>query len=46
MFGYANETENYMPLALDLSYWQELAIFGRENNEITYLRPDAKSQLL
>jgi S-adenosylmethionine synthetase len=49
MFGYAtNETENYMPLALDLSHklLQELAILRRENNEITYLRPDAKSQLL
>jgi S-adenosylmethionine synthetase len=48
MFGYAtNETENYMPLALDLSHQllQELAILRRENNEITYLRPDAKSQV-
>jgi S-adenosylmethionine synthetase len=48
MFGYAtNETENYMPLALDLSHklLQELAILRRENNEITYLRPDAKSQV-
>jgi S-adenosylmethionine synthetase len=37
MFGYAtNETENYMPLALDLSHklLQELAILRRENNEI------------
>jgi S-adenosylmethionine synthetase len=48
MFGYAtNETENYMPLALDLSHklLQELAILRREMNEITYLRPDAKSQV-
>jgi len=48
MFGYAtNETENYMPLALDLSHTllQELALLRRENSEITYLRPDAKSQV-
>ena len=48
MFGYAtSETENYMPLALDLSHklLQELAVLRRENNEITYLRPDAKSQV-
>jgi S-adenosylmethionine synthetase len=48
MFGYAtNETENYMPLALDLSHTllQELAILRRDNTEITYLRPDAKSQV-
>jgi len=48
MFGYAtNETENLMPLALDLSHklLQELAVIRRENNEITYLRPDAKSQV-
>jgi S-adenosylmethionine synthetase len=48
MFGYAtNETENFMPLALDLSHklLQELAVIRRENNEITYLRPDAKSQV-
>ena len=48
MFGYAtNETENLMPLALDLSHklLQELAVLRRENNEITYLRPDAKSQV-
>ncbi|GIZ09202.1 methionine adenosyltransferase [Flavobacterium sp. UMI-01] len=48
MFGYAtNETDNYMPLALDLSHklLQELAALRRENNEITYLRPDAKSQV-
>jgi len=48
MFGYAtNETENYMPLALELShrFLIELAQLRRENNEITYLRPDAKSQV-
>jgi S-adenosylmethionine synthetase len=48
MFGYAtNETENYMPLALDLSHaiLIELANLRRENVEITYLRPDAKSQV-
>ena len=48
MFGYAtNETENYMPLALDLSHkiLIELAALRRENKEIKYLRPDAKSQV-
>ena len=48
MFGYAtNETDDYMPLALDLSHklLQELAELRRENSEITYLRPDAKSQV-
>lgn len=48
MFGYANnETENYMPLALDLAHRLlfELAALRRENKEITYLRPDAKSQV-
>ncbi|WP_149527493.1 methionine adenosyltransferase [Sphingobacterium hotanense] len=48
MFGYANnETENYMPLALDISHrlLYELAALRRENREITYLRPDAKSQV-
>ena len=48
MFGYAtNETDDYMPLALDLSHklLQELAALRRENNEITYLRPDSKSQV-
>ncbi len=48
MFGYAtNETENFMPLALDLSHLilKELAELRRENNEITYLRPDSKSQV-
>ncbi len=48
MFGYAtNETENFMPLALDLSHLllRELADIRREDKEITYLRPDAKSQV-
>ena len=48
MFGYAtNETENYMPLALDLAHKLliELAALRRENKEIVYLRPDAKSQV-
>jgi S-adenosylmethionine synthetase len=48
MFGYAvNETEDYMPLALDLAHKLliELAELRRENKEITYLRPDAKSQV-
>ncbi|MFT5258228.1 MAG: S-adenosylmethionine synthetase [Polaribacter sp.] len=48
MFGYAtDETENYMPLALELSHRLliELAKLRRENNDITYLRPDAKSQV-
>ncbi|MEQ8925209.1 MAG: methionine adenosyltransferase [Fulvivirga sp.] len=48
MFGYAtNETENYMPLALDLSHkiLIELAKLRREGKELTYLRPDAKSQV-
>lgn len=48
MFGYATkETHNYMPLALDISHkiLQELAKLRRENNEITYLRPDAKAQV-
>jgi S-adenosylmethionine synthetase len=48
MFGYAtNETSNYMPLALDLSHRLliELALLRRENDDITYLRPDAKSQV-
>ena len=48
MFGYAtNETENYMPLALDLSHALliELANLRREDYEIKYLRPDAKSQV-
>ena len=48
MFGYAtNETDNYMPLALDLSHriLIELAELRRENNDITYLRPDSKSQV-
>ena len=48
MFGYAcNETKDYMPLALDLSHkiLIELAELRRENNEVTYLRPDSKSQV-
>lgn len=48
MFGYAtNETENYMPLALDLAHTilKELSQLRRENKEIQYLRPDAKSQV-
>ncbi|MDP5157214.1 MAG: methionine adenosyltransferase [Flaviramulus sp.] len=48
MFGYAtNETENFMPLALDLSHriLKELAELRRENKEINYLRPDSKSQV-
>ncbi len=48
MFGYAtNETENYMPLALDIAHaiLIELASLRRENSAITYLRPDAKSQV-
>ena len=48
MFGYASkETENYMPLALDLSHkiLIELAAMRREGTEIGYLRPDAKSQV-
>ena len=48
MFGYAtNETENYMPLALEISHCilKELAAIRRENKEINYLRPDSKSQV-
>jgi S-adenosylmethionine synthetase len=48
MFGYAsNETEDYMPLALDLAHkiLIELAALRRENKQIKYLRPDAKSQV-
>jgi S-adenosylmethionine synthetase len=48
MFGYAtNETANYMPLALDLAHkiLLELAVLRRENKDIPYLRPDAKSQV-
>jgi len=48
MFGYAtDETENYMPLALDISHkiLIELAKLRRENKDITYLRPDSKSQV-
>lgn len=48
MFGYATtETDSYIPLALDLSHkiLIELAALRRENKEISYLRPDAKSQV-
>lgn len=48
MFGYAtNETANYMPLALDLAHTilKELSAIRREDTEIRYLRPDAKSQV-
>ena len=48
MFGYAiNETENYMPLALDLAHTilRELSKLRREGDAIPYLRPDAKSQV-
>ena len=48
MFGYAtSETDNYMPLALDLAHALliELAAIRRENTDIKYLRPDAKSQV-
>ncbi|MBQ3908231.1 MAG: methionine adenosyltransferase, partial [Bacteroidaceae bacterium] len=48
MFGYAtNETENYMPLSLDLAHrlLRVLADIRREGHEMPYLRPDAKSQV-
>ena len=48
MFGYAcNETENYMPLTLDLAHsiMRELAEIRREGKVMTYLRPDSKSQV-
>src|ERR1700741_3195836 len=48
MFGYAtNETDNYMPLALDLAHaiLIELAALRREDKQIKYLPPDAKSQV-
>lgn len=48
MFGYAtNETDDYMPLALNLAHklLEELAVIRRENKQIKYLRPDAKSQV-
>ena len=48
MFGYAtNETENYMPLALDLAHliMRELSSIRKEGKQMKYLRPDAKSQV-
>ena len=48
MFGYAtNETENYMPLSLDLAHklLMVLAEIRREGKVMTYLRPDSKSQV-
>ena len=48
MFGYAcKDTDNYMPLSLELSHsiLQELAAIRREGKEMTYLRPDSKSQV-
>src|SRR5687768_8309658 len=48
MFGYAsNETDNYMPLALDLAYriLLELSAIRKEGKQMKYLRPDAKSQV-
>jgi S-adenosylmethionine synthetase len=48
MFGYATrETDNYMPLALELAHslLRELSIIRREGKVMTYLRPDAKSQV-
>ncbi len=48
MFGYANtETDNYMPISLELSHLLliELAKIRREGKEMTYLRPDSKSQV-
>jgi S-adenosylmethionine synthetase len=48
MFGYAtNETDNYMPLPLELAHLllRELSVIRREGKVMTYLRPDAKSQV-
>lgn len=48
MFGYANtETDNYMPISLELSHLLliELAAIRREGKQMTYLRPDSKSQV-
>ena len=48
MFGYAcNETKSYMPLTLDLSHkiLEELAILRKDSSDISYLRPDSKSQV-
>jgi S-adenosylmethionine synthetase len=48
MFGYATaETDSYMPLALDLSHvlLKELSNIRKEQQQMTYLRPDSKSQV-
>jgi len=48
MFGYAsNETDNYMPLPLDLSHkiLEELAAIRKGGKQMKYLRPDSKSQV-
>jgi len=48
MFGYAtNETDNFMPLSLSLSHQilEEMAAIRKEGKEMTYLRPDSKSQV-
>jgi len=48
MFGYAtNETDNYMPLPLEIAHslLRELAAIRKEGKTMTYLRPDAKSQV-
>ena len=48
MFGYAtSETDNYMPIGLDLAHriLKELSLLRQENDAITYLRPDSKSQV-
>jgi S-adenosylmethionine synthetase len=48
MFGYAtNESENYMPMALDISHriLKELSLLRKEHKELTYLRPDSKAQV-
>lgn len=48
MFGYAcNETQNYIPLPIELAHLlvQELSLIRKEGKEMTYLRPDSKSQV-
>jgi S-adenosylmethionine synthetase len=48
MFGYAtSETDNYMPLALEIAHLllRELAVLRKERKQMTYLRPDSKSQV-